>query len=231
MAKRRKASAFEEQLGHTFRKPELLEMAVTHRSHANELGQDSHYERLEFLGDAVLGMVTAEWLYHRHPEKPEGDLSRLKAGLVSARSLARRARTLGLGEILRLGVGEERSGGRRKRSLLADSLEGVFGAVYEDGGLDAARKVITAFLEEVAPDHESAAVGDSKTALQELTQAKGWDLPDYRLAGESGPDHEKRFEVECLVKGEVLGRGQGTSKKIAEQRAAAAALERLETSP
>jgi ribonuclease III len=223
----RKATPLEEALGYRFKKRRLLETAVTHRSFANERGLDDHYERLEFLGDAVLGLVAADWLFQRHPERPEGDLSRLKSTLVSARSLARYARKLDLGAMLRVGVGEERSGGRAKRSLLADSMEAVFGAVYRDGGIDAARGVIHRFLDEESPEKVGSVTGDSKTALQELTQARGWDLPDYRLSGSRGPDHDKRFEVDCAVRGEVVGRGEGSSKKVAEQRAAEAALQTL----
>ncbi len=226
---RRASSAFEQKLGHRFKRPELLALAITHRSYANEEGLDSHYERLEFLGDAVLGLVAAEWLYLRHPTRPEGELSRLKSGLVSARSLARLARELGLGRELRLGVGEARSGGREKRSLLADSLEAVFGAVYQDGGMEAARKVIVPLLEELAQEHEGG-LEDAKTALQEVIQARGWELPEYRLAEEIGPDHEKVFRVECLVRGVVAGSGEGRSKKVAEQVAAAAALVQLDPS-
>jgi len=221
----RKATHLEEGIGYRFRKRQWLETAVTHRSYANELGLDDHYERLEFLGDAVLGLIAADWLFQRHPDRPEGDLSRLKSSLVSARSLARYARHLHLGEMLRLGIGEERSGGRAKRSLLADSLEAVFGAVYLDGGMEAARKVVQKFLVEVAKDEAGVVAGDSKTTLQELTQARGWDLPEYRLAGTSGPDHDKYFEVACVVRDEVGGRGDGRSKKVAEQKSAAAALQ------
>ena len=221
----RKGSPLEEGLGYRFRKRRLLETALTHRSYAHERGLDDHYERLEFLGDAVLGLIAADWLFQRHPDRPEGDLSRLKSTLVSARSLARYAGDLQLGERLRVGVGEERSGGRAKRSLLADSLEAVFGAIYLDGGMDAARKVVHRFLVELTEDEEAAVAGDAKTTLQELTQARGWELPEYRLSGSSGPDHDKHFEVECAVRDEVVGRGEGPSKKVAEQKAAAAALQ------
>lgn len=225
--KRRSATPLEERLGYRFRRPELLERALTHRSFANEQGLEENYERLEFLGDAVLGMLAAEWLFERHPDLPEGELSKLKSSLVSERTLAAHARRVELGEELRLGVGEERSGGRGKRSLLADSMEAVLGAVWLDGGVGAARPVVRAFLETATAARKGRDVGDHKTQLQEVLQARGWERPTYRVAAEEGPDHDKRFAVECEVRGEVLGRGEGPSKKLAEQRAAARALERL----
>ncbi|HEY0782706.1 MAG TPA: ribonuclease III [Thermoanaerobaculia bacterium] len=227
---RRVTTPFEKRLGHRFKRPELLELALTHRSHANERGLPEHYERLEFLGDAVLGMVAAEWLYRRYPHLPEGELSKLKAQLVSRMPLAHYAEALELGAALRLGVGEERSGGRAKASLLADSMEAVFGAVFLDGGVAAAAKVIYPMLGALneAGDGRSALLGsDSKTRLQELVQALGRDLPEYRLIEAAGPDHSKVFTVECWLSGVPAGRGLGPSKKVAEQRAAADALERL----
>lgn len=213
----------ERRLGYRFHDRALLEAALTHRSHAQESGGEIQYERLEFLGDAVLGLAAAERLYRALPAEAEGELSRLKAWVVSAESLARYAEALGLGELLRLGVGEERTGGRRKRSLLADALEAVFGAVYLDGGATAARALLAPYLEEALAADPGRA-GDAKTRLQEAAQARGWELPAYRIAGESGPDHAKRFVVEVLVRGEVAGRGEGGSKKEAQQAAAAAAL-------
>src|ERR1700688_2100515 len=229
----RATTPFEKRLGHRFRHHDLLELALTHRSHANERGRDEHYERLEYLGDAVLGMVTAEWLYRKHPELPEGELSRLKAQLVSRGTLARHAAALDLGEVLRLGVGEERSGGRGKKSLLADSLEAVFGAVYLDAGLPAAAKVIHLMLEpmlEVGDGRAQLLGADAKTRLQEVAQARGAALPEYRHTGATGPDHSRLYRVECLLEGQVVGEGEGYSKKQAEQRAAAAALAHLQES-
>lgn len=226
---RRTLSPLEERLGHRFQRPELLELAVTHRSWANERGIPEHYERLEFLGDAVLGLVTAEWLYAEHPHLPEGELSKLKAQLVSRAQLAREAGGLKLGEALRIGVGEERSGGREKASLLADSLEAVFGALYLDGGYPAARKVIVSMLlSALDPKTTEIRTVDAKTRLQETCQALGWALPDYQVVESSGPDHSKVFVVECLLANGQLARGEGTSKKVAEQRAAAEALAALE---
>ncbi len=226
----RAATPFEKRLGYRFRHPGLLELALTHRSHANERGRDAHYERLEYLGDAVLGLVTADWLYRNHPTLPEGELSRLKAQLVSRGALARHAADLQLGEALRLGVGEERSGGRAKPSLLADSLEAVFGAVYLDGGLAPAAKVITRMLQplmEMGEGRTQLLGADAKTNLQELAQARAWALPEYRHTGASGPDHSRTYKVECWLEGRRVGDGEGSSKKLAEQRAAAAALTAL----
>lgn len=226
MAIVRRATPFERRLEYRFRRPELLELALTHRSFAKERGSEEHYERLEFLGDAVLKLVTAEWLFKRHPEEREGALSKQLAHLVSATAMTPYAAALALGEELRLGVGEERTGGRGKQSLLADSLEALFGAVYLDGGLAAARKVIGRMLESIAGGG-AALAADAKTTLQELAQGRGVALPRYELVAAVGPDHSKRFTVACWLDGEPVGRGEGPSKKLAEQRAAAAALARL----
>ena len=228
--KRRRA--LEARLDHLFADGELCERALTHRSGAQEGPQDGEerasYERLEFLGDAVLGLLAGEWLYRRLPAD-EGELSKRKSFLVSEPVLAEHARALGLGPLLRLGVGEERSGGRDKPSLLADALEAVIGAVYLDGGLEAARRLVEPLLERSAAEYQrGAARRDAKTALQERLQAEGAALPEYRLAGSSGPDHEKQFVVECWAAGRCIGRGQGSSKKRAEQDAAADALARLD---
>jgi ribonuclease III len=228
---RRPLSPLEKRLGHRFKRTDLLQLALTHRSYANEQGVPEHYERLEFLGDAVLGLVTAQWLYERHPELPEGELSKIKAQLVSRTSLARHAERLELGGELKIGVGEDRSGGRAKPSLLADSMEALFGAVYLDGGLEGARAAITPMLEENGEERAQLLGSDAKTQLQEVTQAQGLDLPVYRLAGQAGPDHSKIFTVECWVGGELAGRGEGGSKKMAEQKAAAEALSRVPTLP
>ncbi len=216
----------EARLRHRFVDRTLLETALTHRSHANEAGRDQNYERLEFLGDAVLGLVTAEWLFRNRPAEAEGELSRLKAAAVSAPALARHAEQIGLGAWLRLGVGEERSGGRGKTSLLADSLEALFGALFLDGGLDAARRAIEDYLAAGGVEEESRRP-DAKTALQELVQGRGWELPVYEVVAAIGPDHAKSFTVEVRVRAEVAGCGEGRSKKEAQQQAAADALARL----
>lgn len=223
----RRKTSLEERLGHKFKDLGLLELALTHRSWANEQGLEVNYERLEFLGDAVLGLVTAEWLYRTHPGLPEGDLSKKKATLVSEPALARHARKLGLGELLRVGVGEERSGGRDKDSLLSDALEAIFGALYLDGGFEAAHRIVE---ELVAESHEVRAEVlpvDAKTRLQEVTQAQGLDLPEYELIAQDGPDHDKVFTFACRVAGRVVGEGSGRSKKVAQQIAAAEALAAL----
>jgi ribonuclease-3 len=231
---RRPTTPLEERLGHRFRDPALLERAVTHRSYAYEHGAaehggGDHSERLEFLGDAVLGAAASEWLYRRYPDLPEGELSQLKGWLVSRPVLARHARRLGLGELLRLGVGEERSGGRGKDSLLADALEAVLGAVFLDGGFAAARSAVEALLLEAAAERAGDPLrADAKTRLQELTQARGWGLPAYRLVSEAGPEHEKTFAVECRLETGTAAAASGPSKKIAEQRAAAAVMAAVE---
>ena len=221
---------FQQQLGHRFQDPTLLETALTHRSFAHEHDLGQTYERLEFLGDAVLGLISADYLFERYPEEAEGKLSQLKSYIVSEPVLARHAAALELGELLRLGVGEERSGGRQKRSLLADALEAVFGAVFLDSGLEAAQRVLRPLLQEALDARLGRAERDAKTALQELAQARGWELPEYRLLADEGPDHDKHFAIECWLTGRRVGRGDGHSKKEAEQRAASEALEGLEGS-
>ncbi len=223
----RSKTELERALGYRFRDPDLLQRALTHRSYANERGLERQNERLEFLGDAVLGLVAGEWLFRAHPELPEGDLSKLKAYLVSAPALAGFSSQLGIGKALRIGVGEERSGGRTKRSLLADATEALFGAIYLDGGLETVRSVIEPLLEGLLSGRSRVLEADAKTRLQEEVQSRGWELPDYRLVAETGPDHDKRFTVECRVREKAAGRGEGRSKKVAEQRAAAEALEAL----
>jgi ribonuclease III len=224
---RRPATPFEKRLGYRFKQVALLDLALTHRSYANEQGTEVNYERLEFLGDSVLGLVATEWLYRNLPDLPEGELTKRKNHLVSKDVLAPWAQRLDVGEVLRLGVGEERSGGRSKTSLLANSMEAVFGAVFLDGGLDAARAVILPMLAEGSGERPPAAIDrDAKTRLQEVAQAQGLPLPEYRLVAETGPDHSKVFTVECWLEGDCAGSGEGPSKKVAEQRAAADALGR-----
>lgn len=230
MLGRRPKTPLEERLGYRFRDPGLLELAVTHRSFANERGESDHYERLEFLGDAVLAAAAADWLYRQHPRLPEGDLSQLKGYFVSRPVLAGHARRLGIGGMLRLGVGEERSGGRRKDSLLADVMEAVLGAIFLDGGFEPARKAVQRFLAAASTEQgEDLGRVDAKTRLQELAQARGWKLPLYELVSEDGPDHQKVFTVECRLEEGTAARGSGRSKKIAEQEAAAEALDLIES--
>ncbi len=219
---------FEELLGSKFRRRALLGSALTHRSFANENGLETDYERLEFLGDAVVGLVVSEWLFRSHPELPEGGLSEIKAYLVSRQVLARHAAEIGLGHVLRLGVGEERSGGRTKPSLLADALESVTGAMFLDRGLGACRDALVPLFEEALARRAELGVADTKTRLQELAQARGWQLPEYRHVGQQGPDHRKRFTVECWIEGRCRASAEGSSKKLAEQRAATGALAAVE---
>ena len=186
---------FEARLGYEFNDRALLDTARTHRSAAHERALGRNYERMEFLGDSVLGLVVSEWLYRELAEMPEGDLARRKSQLVSADALAAYAEQLDLGSLLLLSQGEERSGGRSKSSLLADSMEAVLGAVYLDGGLGAAQRVILSFLD-FAFSRSDPGRSDAKSSLQEELQALGLDPPTYRVTREEGPDHRKLFTVE-----------------------------------
>jgi len=219
------------RLGYRFRRPRLLREALTHKSYLNEAKETGELdnERLEFLGDAVLDLVVSQHLLSAFPDAAEGELSKLRARLVNEKTLARVARRIGLGELLRLGRGETKTQGRNKPSLLADALEAVLAGVYLDGGLDAAAaSVRAAFSEELAScDRSLLARGDFKTDLQEVCQREFEMLPHYQMIRETGPDHEKLFEVEILIRGERYGIGVGTSKKEAEQMAAKHALEKL----
>ncbi len=222
-------NTLEEKLEYEFRDPSLLENALTHSSCANESrGKLQSNERLEFLGDSILGMVVAEHLYRNHPDLPEGELTRTRAALVCEESLVEVAEALGLGEYLKLGKGEESGGGRHRPSIRADAVEAVLAAVYLDGGIGSARKIIQKYIlcKEVASLHAGR---DYKTALQELVQRESGQVLKYRLTGESGPDHDKRFFVEVQLNGAAVGSGQGHSKKEAEQMAAKAAIHALES--
>jgi ribonuclease-3 len=220
-------TSFEERLGYTFAQRELLVRALTHKSHSHEAKDDDahHNETFEFLGDAVLGFVIADILFHRYPSLDEGALSKMKAYLVSATSLAAKARAYGMGDVILLGIGEEKSGGRKKDSLLANLFEALIAAVYLDGGIEAARRLIEkTFDDDLASiNEEDLLFHDYKTALQEVAQGRGLPLPDYNVIAEEGPDHEKRFIVEVKV-GRLVARGEGTSKKEAQQQAARHAL-------
>jgi len=221
-------ASVEAALGYAFRRRELLSTALTHRSFSNERGGGPNYERLEFLGDSVLGLVAAEWLFENFPDRPEGELAKLKSFLVSTPALSRHGEALGLGDRVQLGVGERRSGGQAKASILADSLEALFGAVFLDTGFEAARGVIVPLLEKTMSERSRATRLDAKTTLQELVQGRGWKLPAYRLVSEVGPDHSKVFTVEVLIEGAVVGVATGRSKKQAEQSAASGALDKLD---
>jgi len=224
-----RTAGLEARLGHTFADRALLRRALTHRSATQEGPDAASYERLEFLGDAVLGALAAEWLYQQLAADDEGELSKVKSYLVSEPVLTAFAQELELGPLLRLGVGEERSGGRAKASLLADAIEALIGALYLDGGLAVTRTFVAPLLSAGLDAWKSgAAQRDAKTALQERLQAAGGEPPEYRLAASSGPDHQKRFVVECWSEGRLLGTGEGSSKKRAEQSAATAALAAVE---
>ncbi|EDM97509.1 ribonuclease III [Pseudoflavonifractor capillosus ATCC 29799] len=217
----------EEKLGYTFQNRALLENALTHSSYANEnkhTGAQSN-ERLEFLGDSVLGMVTADYLYRVHPDLPEGDLTRTRAALVCEGSLVEVAQQLELGTYLKLGKGEDAGGGRERPSIVADAVEAVLAAVYLDGGIGSARKIIQRFI--LDREEEKSGSRDYKTALQELVQRESGQVLAYRLVGSTGPDHAKRFQVEVELNGTPVGAGEGRSKKEAEQMAAKAAIAKL----
>ena len=217
----------EKKLGYTFRCKEQLQAALYHSSYANEhrcCGVSSN-ERLEFLGDAVLGLVTADYLYHKHPDLPEGDLTRMRAALVCEESLYEVAQSLGLGNELRLGKGEEAGGGRCRPSILADATESVFAAVYLDGGMEAARALIhRVLLDKEQEEAVEERRRDYKTELQELVQRRSYQTLHYEMIGATGPDHAKLFTCAVLLNGQMAGTGTGKSKKAAEQAAARAAL-------
>ena len=219
----------EEKIGYAFRDRTLLENALTHSSYANEhrdKGMPSN-ERLEFLGDSILGLVVADHLYRNRPDLPEGDLTRIRAALVCEGSLVEVAKSLDLGSYLKLGRGEESGGGRNRPSIQADAVEAMLAAVYLDGGIGQARKLIHSLI--LDQEREKIANGrDFKTALQELVQRESGQVLSYRLVGESGPDHAKTFSMEVLLNGQPVGSGEGRSKKEAEQVAAKAAVEKLE---
>ena len=218
----------EQGLGYTFRNKALLENALTHSSYANE-NRERHLpdnERLEFLGDSILGFVVAEYLYRNFPDKPEGELTRIRADLVCERNLAEAAATIELGSYLLLGHGEEQGGGRKRDSIVSDAMESVIAASSMDGGFAAAKEIIDRLILSNIPKGRPRNF-DYKTALQELVQRKKDQQIHYELTGESGPDHDKHFEVEVLLNGKAVGHGVGSSKKRAEQAAAEAAIEAL----
>ena len=218
----------EAAIGYRFHNISLLQNALSHSSYANERWHNSlmSNERLEFLGDSVLGMVVADYLYRSFPNRPEGELTRMRADMVCEKTLAGIAGKIGLGNHLLLGKGEEQGGGRNRNSILADAVESVIAACYLDGGMEAAKSFIQRFVLVEVPVTQLHNV-DYKTALQELIQQKKNQVLAYQLVGESGPDHDKQFRVELRLNGDVVGCGMGSSKKRAEQEAARAALEKL----
>ncbi len=223
----RDLSGFEERIGYTFQNRDLLARALTHKSYSHEARQNDirDNETFEFLGDSVLGFVVGDLLFRRFPTLDEGALSKIKAYLVSANSLAEKAREFGMGEVIYLGVGEEKSGGRKKESLLANLFEAMIAGVYLDGGVDPARALIErSFVNDLETiDADDLLFQDYKTALQELAQGKGLPLPEYNVVDEVGPDHDKRFIVDVKI-GSEISRGEGSSKKEAQQQAAKHAL-------
>ena len=224
-AKRRKE--IEHRIGYTFHNPALLEKALTHSSYSNEyrLGKLNNNERLEFLGDAVLEVVSSEFLYKKYPERPEGELTKQRASMVCEQTLALCARDLELGSYLLLGRGEDMTGGRERASVTSDAMEAMIGAIYLDGGFANAKEYIDRFI---LNDIENKQLFfDSKTILQEIVQGEMECEPVYELTGEEGPNHNKKFTVQVLIREQVYGTGSGRTKKAAEQEAAYAALLKL----
>ena len=218
----------ETAIGYRFRNITLLQNALTHSSYANERWHNSllSNERLEFLGDSVLGMLVAEYLYRNFPDRPEGELTRMRADMVCETTLAAAANRIGLGDHLLLGHGEEQGGGRSRDSILADAVESVIAACFLDGGLDAALNFVRQFILVEVPVNKLHNV-DYKTQLQELVQQKKNQVLSYALVGQSGPDHDKQFDVEVSLNGAIVDYGRGSSKKRAEQDAARAAIKKL----
>jgi len=213
------------RLSYRFKNPALLREALTHASRTNEAPQDGCYERLEYLGDAVVELMVTDKLYHDHPEWGEGQMTRARASVVSEPSLSALAVQLGLGNCLFMGRGTERLGGRQRPSILCDVFEAVTGAIYVDGGLEEARRVMLPLLVQAMNTvPEDGVAGDYKTTLQELLQRQGERHIVYRAVSEEGPPHDRTFGVELVVDGEVLAQGTGRSKKAAQQAAAQAAL-------
>lgn len=211
-------------IGYEFKQEGLLRQALTHSSYANEkhMKKLSDNERLEFLGDAVLEIVSSEFLYKNYPDHPEGDLTKLRASMVCEPTLALCTRELNLGEYLFLGKGEDQTGGRKRKSILSDALEAVIGAIYLDGGFEQAKLFVQKFI--LADIEHKKLFYDSKTILQEVVQAQSEDILHYELISEEGPDHDKQFKVQALIGAKVIGEGIGHTKKAAEQEAAYQAL-------
>ncbi len=216
----------ENQIGYVFRDRELPKQALTHSSYANErkINRVKDYERIEFLGDAVLELVSSDFLFRENPDMPEGQLTKTRASMVCEPALAFCARELGLDKLIFLGKGEEMTGGRKRDSIISDVLEAVIGALYLDGGFGEAEKFIHRFI--LSDLEHKALFYDAKTILQETLQKKGQDVR-YELTGEEGPEHDKQFFVEAYLGNRLLGKGQGHSKKAAEQQAAYKALMKL----
>ena len=216
---------FEKKLGYTFKNPNLLLNALTHSSYANETrnGTTSN-ERLEFLGDSVLSVIVSDYIFKEFSNTPEGELTKLRASLVCEKSLCGFSRELDMGKYLRLGKGEDKGGGRERDSILADAFEAVLASIYLDGGMEEARKHVMRFILPELEQTDDEVFKDYKTALQEIIQRNPEESVSYILTGESGPDHDKVFEVSVLLNSNVIGEGKGKSKKRAEQMAAKQAL-------
>ena len=219
-------SAFEKKIGYTFKNKELLHEALSHSSYANEHkhGRNSN-ERLEFLGDSVLSIVVSEHLFSHFRHLPEGELTKIRASLVCEKALYEFSKKIDLGNFIFLGKGEENSGGRNRPSIVADAFEAVIAAVYLDGGMENAKKYVLGFIPKDLDKNSSKKLNDYKTVLQEIIQRNPEEKVEYVLTGESGPDHNKLFEVQVRLNSNVIGTGQGRSKKLAEQMAAKEALE------
>lgn len=215
-------NAFEEKIGYTFKNKELLKTALTHSSYANENKLPHDNERLEFLGDSVLGFVTAEYLFEEYKSRPEGVLTKLRAAVVCEKSLFRFSEKISLGEFILIGRGEEHTGGRNRPSILSDAFEAVIAAMYLDGGMDVVKPYILSFIKEAVK--REASFKDNKSLLQEEIQRTKGSVLSYEETGESGPDHDKRFAFVVKLNGKIVGSGEGKSKKEAEQAAAGNAL-------
>lgn len=216
-------AAFEQKIKYTFKNKELLVTALTHSSYANECG-GAFNERLEFLGDSVLGMITAEYFYRHYKNMPEGELTKLRAATVCEKSLFGFAKQIELGSFIKLGKGELNTGGRERPSIVSDAFEAVIAAIYIDGGMDSAREFVLRFVKESEKHAGDSVFKDYKTILQEIIQRNPEEKLEYVLSGESGPAHDKIFEVEIHLNSNVIGKGTGHSKKLAEQAAAGEAL-------
>ena len=217
--------AFEKVIGYSFKDKQLIKIALTHSSYANENKLPRDNERLEFLGDSVLGFITAEYLFNEYKSRPEGELTKLRAAVVCEKSLFKFAEKISLGDYIYMGKGEENSGGRNRPSIVSDAFEAVIAAMYLDGGIDVVKDYILSFISEAVK--REANFKDNKSLLQELIQKNKGSTISYEEIGESGPDHEKVFRFVVKINGEIVGTGEGRSKKEAEQAAAGDALEKI----
>lgn len=227
MVKKMTFAKYEEKIGYSFKNKEILRTAVTHSSYANERkGTVQSYERLEFLGDSILGFITAEFLFNKYPDLSEGELTKTRASLVCERTLCEFSKSLSVGDFLRLSHGEQNSGGRERASILADVFESTIAAIYIDcGNMEKVEEFVLRFIEPAARSQNIKPFKDYKTLLQEIIQQNPQEYLEYVLIGESGPDHNKHFKVEVHLNNNVIGKGGGRSKKEAEQQAAREALE------